>query len=89
MSKLPIINICDSNRATYGNKTYDFLSSNKNYQIQKWNCLSENGDNCGIRCRTYCDVSPYVIVGDKKDGEEISADNHDDLIKKIEEYFNS
>jgi uncharacterized protein YuzB (UPF0349 family) len=88
MSKLPIIvNICDTNRHSYGNKTFDLLFEDPRFQVKKWNCLSESGDNCGVRCRIYCEVSPYVVVGDKTNGEEIKGSTHKELLDNLLEFI--
>ena len=84
MAKLPIlIHFCDNNRYNYGNKTYDQLSQDSRFQVEKWNCLSITADNCGERCRAYCDKSPYVVIGDKTIGEEITGRTHEALLEKL------
>lgn len=88
MGKLPVIvHFCDTNRQTYGSETYQKLLPDPRFHVEKWNCLSASADNCGTRCQAYCSSSPYVVVGDKATGTEISANNHEELLQRLLEYL--
>ena len=89
MSKLPIIiNFCDNNRRLYSNETYDHILGDSRFKAEKWNCLSDDGNNFGERCWTFCNISPYIVIGNKSSGEEISGNTHKELFQNILNYVN-